>query len=69
MSREISLIFPGQGSQHLGMLTPNLLSNYKDLILESSDLLGFDFINLINEDPDGLLNQTSFTQPALLLTS
>jgi [acyl-carrier-protein] S-malonyltransferase len=69
MSREISLIFPGQGSQHLGMLTPNLLSNYKDLILESSDLLGFDFIKLINEDPDGLLNQTSFTQPALLLTS
>ena len=69
MSKEISLIFPGQGSQHLGMLTPNLLSNYKDLILESSDLLGFDFIKLINEDPDGLLNQTSFTQPALLLTS
>ena len=69
MSREISLIFPGQGSQHLGMLTPDLLSNYKDLILESSDLLGFDFIKLINEDPDGLLNQTSFTQPALLLTS
>jgi [acyl-carrier-protein] S-malonyltransferase len=69
MSREISLIFPGQGSQHLGMLTPNLLSNYKDLILESSDLLGFDFIKLINEDPDGLLNKTSFTQPALLLTS
>ena len=69
MSREISLIFPGQGSQHLGMLTPNLLSNYKDLILESSDLLGFDFIKLINEDPDDLLNQTSFTQPALLLTS
>jgi [acyl-carrier-protein] S-malonyltransferase len=69
MSREISLIFPGQGSQHLGMLTPNLLSNYKDLIQESSDLLGFDFIKLINEDPDGLLNKTSFTQPALLLTS
>jgi malonyl CoA-acyl carrier protein transacylase len=69
MSREISLIFPGQGSQHLGMLTPNLLSNYKDLILQSSDLLGFDFIKLINEDPDGQLNQTSFTQPALLLTS
>ena len=69
MSKEISLIFPGQGSQQLGMLTPNLLSNYKDLIQESSDLLGFDFIKLINEDPDGLLNQTSFTQPALLLTS
>ena len=69
MSREISLIFPGQGSQHLGMLTPNLLSNYKDLILQSSDLLGLDFIKLINEDPDGQLNQTSFTQPALLLTS
>lgn len=69
MSREISLIFPGQGSQQLGMLTPNLLSNYKDLIQESSDLLGFDFIKLINEDPDGMLNQTSFTQPALLLTS
>ena len=69
MSRDIGLIFPGQGSQHLGMLTPDLISNYKDLIQESSDLLDFDFIKLINEDPSNKLNKTSFTQPALLLTS
>ena len=69
MSRDIGLIFPGQGSQHLGMLTPDLISNYKDIIQESSDLLDFDFIKLINEDPSNKLNKTSFTQPALLLTS
>ena len=69
MSRDIGLIFPGQGSQCLGMLTPDLLSNYKDLIAESSDLLDIDFVKLINENPNDKLNQTSFTQPALLLTS
>ena len=69
MSRDIGLIFPGQGSQYLGMLTPDLLSNYKDLIDESSDLLDIDFVKLINENPSDKLNQTSFTQPALLLTS
>ncbi len=69
MPKEISLIFPGQGSQHIGMLTPDLLLNYKDIVTKSSDLLSINFIELINEDPNNLLNQSSFTQPAILLIS
>lgn len=69
MPKEISLIFPGQGSQKLGMLTPDLLYNYQDIVNKSSDLLDINFITLINEDSNNLLNQSSFTQPALLLVS
>jgi len=67
VSREISLIFPGQGSQHAGMLDSTLISKYKDLISNSSDLLKFNIIDILSSDEK--LNQTSYTQPSLLLTS
>lgn len=67
MSREISLIFPGQGSQHTEMLDSTLISKYKDLISNSSDLLKFNIIDILSSDEK--LNQTSYTQPSLLLTS
>ena len=69
MAKEISLLFPGQGSQFTGMLTQDLISSYKDIIDEASDILEIDFISLINDENNTKLNQTSFTQPALLLTS
>ena len=69
MPREISLIFPGQGSQHLGMLTEELTHSHIDIINKSSDLLNFDIKSIINSDSDETLNKTSYTQPALLLTS
>ena len=69
MPREISLIFPGQGSQHLGMLSEELTHSYIDIINKSSDLLNFDIKSIINSDSEDTLNKTSYTQPALLLTS
>ena len=69
MPREISLIFPGQGSQHLGMLSEELTHSYIDIINKSSDLLNFDIKSIINADSGETLNKTSYTQPALLLTS
>lgn len=69
MPREISLIFPGQGSQHLGMLSEELSHSHIDIINKSSDLLNFDIKSIINSDSDETLNKTSYTQPALLLTS
>ena len=69
MPREISLIFPGQGSQHLGMLSEELTHSHIDIINKSSDLLNFDIKSIINSDTDETLNKTSYTQPALLLTS
>ncbi|MDC9715059.1 MAG: ACP S-malonyltransferase [Gammaproteobacteria bacterium] len=62
-----SLIFPGQGSQSLGMLS-ELAEHFpivKETFTEASDVLGFDLWQLTQEDQDGL-NQTQNTQPAML---
>ena len=69
MSRAI--IFPGQGSQSVGMLA-DLYENLqvvKDTFKEASDALGYDMWALVSEDAEGKLNQTEFTQPALLTSS
>jgi [acyl-carrier-protein] S-malonyltransferase len=69
MPRHITIAFPGQGSQHLGMLDhfpPKLIKQTSD---ELSEYIDFNLIDLINDGPEERLNKTSFTQPALLLTS
>lgn len=63
-------LFPGQGSQSQGMLNDWVDSPIvKDSIQEASDVLGYDMAQLIAENPDGQLDQTRFTQPALLASS
>ena len=62
-----AIVFPGQGSQSLGMLS-DLADNFpivKDTFTEASDALGFDLWALTQEDQEGL-NQTQNTQPAML---
>ena len=62
-----AIIFPGQGSQSLGMLS-DLADNFpivKDTFAEASDALGFDLWTLTQEDQEAL-NQTQNTQPAML---
>ena len=62
-----AIIFPGQGSQSLGMLS-DLADNFSlvgDVFTEASDALGIDLWRLIQEDQDAL-NQTQNTQPAML---
>lgn len=62
-----AIVFPGQGSQSLGMLS-DLAENFsivKDTFTEASDALGFDLWALAQEDQEGL-NQTQNTQPAML---
>ena len=69
MPRHISLLFPGQGSQSLGMLS-SFSSEDLDLISSASkETLSFDLLDVIQSGSDDKLNQTSFTQPALLATS
>lgn len=62
-----AIVFPGQGSQSLGMLSDlaDSFSIVKDTFTEASDALGFDLWQLAQEDQDGL-NQTQNTQPAML---
>jgi len=62
-----AIVFPGQGSQSLGMLS-DLSSNFsivKDIFSEASDALDLDLWKLVQED-ENALNQTVNTQPAML---
>ncbi|HEY9546555.1 MAG TPA: ACP S-malonyltransferase [Solimonas sp.] len=61
-----AMLFPGQGSQAVGML-----SSHHDALIaatfdEASQALGWDLAALVREGPVEALNQTARTQPALL---
>ncbi len=62
-----AIVFPGQGSQSLGMLSDlsNNFSIVKDIFSEASDALDLDLWKLVQED-EVALNQTENTQPAML---
>ena len=57
-------MFPGQGSQKVGMGS-DVLEKYSTDVDSASELLGYDLKKLILEDSEGQLNLTNFTQPAL----
>lgn len=64
----LAFIFPGQGSQSVGMLSEIAQSNplIKDTFREASDALDLDLWSLVQDGPDEELNQTMITQPAML---
>lgn len=66
----LAFIFPGQGSQAVGMLE-DFADNaiLKQTFEEASDTLGYDLWQLANQGPVESLNQTHQTQPALLTAS
>lgn len=63
-----AFVFPGQGSQSVGMLTAlsESFSSVKETFDEASSALGYDLWDLSQNGPDSKLGQTEFTQPALL---
>lgn len=68
---KFAIVFPGQGSQALGMLA-ELGEQYdvvKQTFAEASDALGYDLWALVQDGPVEDLNQTFRTQPALLASS
>ena len=64
----LTLVFPGQGSQKKGM-GGSLFDAYTALTGEADDILGYSIKELCLEDPQGRLNQTRFTQPALYVVN
>lgn len=65
-----AIVFPGQGSQKVGMLN-SLLEAYPpthQLLDEASTIVGYDIATMITYDAEGKLDQTTYTQPALLTT-
>ncbi|MGS0535943.1 ACP S-malonyltransferase [Pseudoalteromonas sp. SaAl2] len=71
MAQKIALVFPGQGSQSVGMLSELLAESdiVKATFAEASDALGYDLAALVLNGPEQELNQTHRTQPALLTAS
>ncbi|NND00074.1 MAG: ACP S-malonyltransferase [Gammaproteobacteria bacterium] len=64
----LSIVFPGQGSQAIGMMS-DLAEHHglvKDLFVEASDILGVDLWEMTQQGPLEALSQTENTQPALL---
>ena len=63
-----AFLFPGQGSQAQGMLSESA-DAVSQTFEEASEALGYDLWNLVQQGPLEQLNQTEFTQPALLTAS
>lgn len=71
MTLGIGLVFPGQGSQSVGMgkALYDAYPSLKPLYDEASTVLGYDVAALCFTGPAERLNLTEFTQPALLVSS
>ncbi|OOF78041.1 [acyl-carrier-protein] S-malonyltransferase [Rodentibacter caecimuris] len=69
--KKFAMVFPGQGSQSIGMLA-ELAAEYPIVIetfKQASDVLGYDLWQLVQQGPVEELNKTWQTQPALLAAS
>lgn len=65
-----ALLFPGQGSQYVGMgKSLSEIPKAQEMLQQSSDILGFDFSKLLFEGPEETLKATQNTQPALFVVS
>lgn len=62
------VMFPGQGSQFEGM-GEALFQTYPEIVGRATDILGFDIRGICLQNPNGDLNKTIYTQPALYLVS
>lgn len=65
---QLAFVFPGQGSQSLGMLAElsELHPVIRETFVEASDGAGADLWALSQGGPEEMLNRTEYTQPALL---
>lgn len=71
MRKRFTFLFPGQGSQYVGM-GHDLAENFpdaRDIFEAANDTLGFDLKTLCFEGPEDQLRLTQYTQPAILTHS
>ena len=71
MNSNLAFVFPGQGSQKIGMLADLGAANplVEETFQEASDVLGYDAWKLIQEGEQEEINLTERTQPLLLTSS
>ncbi len=68
---KLAFVFPGQGSQYVGMgrEMAETYSQARQVFDLADKICGYKLSTLCFEGPQELLNQTSYAQPALLVTS
>jgi [acyl-carrier-protein] S-malonyltransferase len=67
MSMKFAFVFPGQGSQSVGMMAGyGDAAPVRETFAEASDALGQDLWVMASDGPADLLNQTVNTQPVML---
>lgn len=67
----IAFVYPGQGSQYVGM-GQDLFESFeeiKELYLRSNEILGYNISQVSFEGPEDKLKQTNITQPAIVIHS
>ena len=70
MQNKLAFVFPGQGSQTVAMLSDFVENSIvQATFTEASKALGYNLWQLVAQGPAEKLNQTNFTQPALLTAS
>lgn len=69
MNKQLAFVFPGQGSQSVGMLADlnNAFPVVKQTFDEASDVFGRDMWALAQQGPEQELAQTEITQPIMLI--
>ena len=67
----IGVVFPGQGSQQVGMLSDvkDRVPHFATRLEEAAQAISIPLVSLISEGPEDRLNETAVTQPALLAVS
>lgn len=67
--KNLAFVFPGQGSQKVGMLHDVALAHpgVEELFKQASAVLDYDLWEIVIHGPEAKLNQTIYTQPAMLV--
>jgi [acyl-carrier-protein] S-malonyltransferase len=71
VKRRIAVVFPGQGSQFVGMANDIVSSSpaAAELFDRARRVLGYDLFGITRDGPDELLTQTRYAQPAIFVTN
>ncbi|KAF6252240.1 hypothetical protein COO60DRAFT_1644206 [Scenedesmus sp. NREL 46B-D3] len=70
-SLPVALLFPGQGSQAVGMISAAAAAEpaVAAMLAEAREVLGYDLLALIRDGPKSQLDDTVYSQPALYVTN